>query len=848
MGIQFSMKKCILHIGMPKTGSSSIQKYLYSKVKSLDGIEYAEIGPINHSGPITYIFNPDIINDPFFSRRGLSSEQIISKKKHFTKKLNNALSAEYETIIISAESLGTVFFKEDWLWELKKKLLKYVDSIEVIAYVRKPISFMESAFQQRSKIEPVDLNYENLYPNYQSRFDKFNNVFEHVTYKLFDKNTLIDGDVVADFCSQLGIEYSNSTVVNKSLNLLSIKFLYQFQRRRKNITINQEGIEILEESLSVLRGAKFKLSKDIVEKILITFNDDITWMENQIGIARCLRNEASDNRHNFMPDMATVTNKEFVELCELAGNQQLNNYVFDETGLGIEELINNSFNKFDKPLDKINIHIGNYTNNVVKGWAFNKAKYLERLHLDIYINNKYVGSCIANQYRQDLYDAGFADGKLGFSLEVNTEIKNGDNITVYSNKKLLCSKKILIHEKSLGFYSNYFTNESSLFIHIPKCAGLAVSSALYGNYGAGHKSIAEYQQSLSHADFSNYFKFSIVRNPWDRFVSAFYFLKKGGMANQHDLLWQEKISSFSSPQELINDELMVDAVKNCIHFKPQKALLMDLRGKLGVDFIGCFESLAEDLTHIGAILGKNVNLESKNSTKHPNYKTLFDENSKNKLAKYYAEDIECFGYNFDNSNLEQMKTKFQSHFLSQMFNKTEGMTPLNKFTYLFEKAKNVPVNDIIIEVGAYRGRSAVALSLGAKSGNKNSIYSVEPHKEFTGIYGGKFGPEDRKVYMQTMLDTLAYQNVNLVNLSSENVNALDCKVGMLWIDGDHSYEGVRRDVDIWQPRLSTNAIVVFDDTGKVDDGPRLVVNELLESELFSVLDDNDSFVSLIKNN
>jgi predicted O-methyltransferase YrrM len=49
----------------------------------------------------------------------------------------------------------------------------------------------------------------------------------------------------------------------------------------------------------------------------------------------------------------------------------------------------------------------------------------------------------------------------------------------------------------------------------------------------------------------------------------------------------------------------------------------------------------------------------------------------------------------------------------------------------------------IVEVGSYRGKSAVALALGVRDARgepATRIYCIEPHREFTGVYGGRFGP------------------------------------------------------------------------------------------------------------
>jgi hypothetical protein len=133
----------------------------------------------------------------------------------------------------------------------------------------------------------------------------------------------------------------------------------------------------------------------------------------------------------------------------------------------------------------------------------------------------------------------------------------------------------------------------------------------------------------------------------------------------------------------------------------------------------------------------------------------------------------------------------------------------------------------IIEVGSWRGRSTYALSLGSREGNQAPIFAIDPHEAFTGIFGGEFGPQDRAAFYRNMLKTGSWENVRLINLSSEIVTpGWTLPVGMLWIDGDHSYEGVKRDYECWVPFLLPGAPLVLDDTIHPEGGPYQLVGEL----------------------
>jgi hypothetical protein len=131
----------------------------------------------------------------------------------------------------------------------------------------------------------------------------------------------------------------------------------------------------------------------------------------------------------------------------------------------------------------------------------------------------------------------------------------------------------------------------------------------------------------------------------------------------------------------------------------------------------------------------------------------------------------------------------------------------------------------IIEVGSYRGMSTIALAKGARV----PVYAIEPHEEFTGVLGGSFGPDDRRAFFENLLQAGVVEKVRLVNLSSEVVApGWQFPVGLLWIDGDHRYEAVKRDFESWEPHL--RGLVAFHDTIQPTLGSTQFVDELLAQE------------------
>src|ERR1700733_4754413 len=136
----------------------------------------------------------------------------------------------------------------------------------------------------------------------------------------------------------------------------------------------------------------------------------------------------------------------------------------------------------------------------------------------------------------------------------------------------------------------------------------------------------------------------------------------------------------------------------------------------------------------------------------------------------------------------------------------------------------------IVEIGSYLGRSTAALALGTAAGFYVPVYAIDPHENFRGILASNFnfGPSDRTRFMQNMLRVEVTEIVRSINLSSEYItSSWPDAVGLLWVDGDHRYKAVKRDVACWLPHLRPDATIIFHDATNPQIGPLHVIEELL---------------------
>jgi hypothetical protein len=186
-----------------------------------------------------------------------------------------------------------------------------------------------------------------------------------------------------------------------------------------------------------------------------------------------------------------------------------------------------------------------------------------------------------------------------------------------------------------------------IFVHIPKTGGISIAKSLFGNWGGGHIKIRGYQLLYSRADYNDYFKFAFVRNPWDRLLSAYTFYRKGGL-READRRWTaEHLADFADFDAFVKGWVNRENVCKHVLFVPQYEFVC-LQNKPTLDFIGRFENFAQDFEAVRKRLGIDTELQYLNVSKHRGYQSQYNETTKQIVANVYREDIEIFGYAFDN--------------------------------------------------------------------------------------------------------------------------------------------------------------------------------------------------------
>lgn len=163
--------------------------------------------------------------------------------------------------------------------------------------------------------------------------------------------------------------------------------------------------------------------------------------------------------------------------------------------------------------------------------------------------------------------------------------------------------------------------------------------------------------------------------------------------------------------------------------------------------------------------------------------------------------------------------------VEQLVSGVEGWLSGIEGRLLYEFARHVNPAAAVVEIGSWKGKSTIWLAAGAKAGLRARVFAVDPH-EGSSLHSGSESTEG--VLRRNLQAAGVSDDVEVLVMSSEVAEERwQGPIGLLWIDGDHEYEGVRRDFELWEKHLVEGAIVALHDT-VFWDGPRRVVSEFLE--------------------
>ena len=195
-----------------------------------------------------------------------------------------------------------------------------------------------------------------------------------------------------------------------------------------------------------------------------------------------------------------------------------------------------------------------------------------------------------------------------------------------------------------------------LFVHIPKTAGNSIQSVLRDysedevvalreeqdgveRFGLRnpkyklkkHSTLAEYRAALGEAEFASLYKFTCVRNPWDRMISLYF------TPTQSPAAWDRK-----KFQKVIEKAL---PVSDYLALNERERSNDSFQN---VNYVMRFENLAEDFNTVCAALNISPGtLPQYNRSSREHYSKYYDNKLRELVQRRFATEIEHCGYTFE---------------------------------------------------------------------------------------------------------------------------------------------------------------------------------------------------------
>jgi len=178
------------------------------------------------------------------------------------------------------------------------------------------------------------------------------------------------------------------------------------------------------------------------------------------------------------------------------------------------------------------------------------------------------------------------------------------------------------------------------------------------------------------------------------------------------------------------------------------------------------------------------------------------------------------------NNVEQIKK------IKQSTDQIQGWLTDLEGELLFDCAKNCQGKGVIVELGSWKGKSTIWLAKGSQEGKMRPIYAIDPHQGSVEYDLGKgvntlaeFKSNIDKAGVSSLVKSIVETSVKAAENFTEPVE-------LIFIDASHLYEDVKKDFEVWFPKVVDGGVMVFHDSSLSPGVIRLVKESVFLSNQF----------------
>lgn len=207
----------------------------------------------------------------------------------------------------------------------------------------------------------------------------------------------------------------------------------------------------------------------------------------------------------------------------------------------------------------------------------------------------------------------------------------------------------LMERRRAARKSELFRQAGVVFVHVPKAAGTSIATEVYAGH-VGHFSIRNILEACP-PDVLELPRFTIVRNSWERAVSAYEFVRSGSGFGGNTA----KIRNASSYQRedcatfdrFVRSRLINHDVDRLDHVFRRQVFYTSMKdGTMPFDHIGYVDSMEDTEVWLSEALGRLIKFGHHNVSKKAAWRDYYTPDLVNIIGDLYHDDIQAFGFSY----------------------------------------------------------------------------------------------------------------------------------------------------------------------------------------------------------